>query len=207
MFLKNKRISIFRYWTSRYLLTLLIGLGIIFFISAVWIRHTTFENRIEMMEFIAEETANRLTYATAPITGPNGIPGFIENRGRFAMRGIDPVLHVVNTEGEILTSNRPIPPDKVKNFKNLLDGEEGTEELIEPKEPIQYVVKRKVEYNQQLMGWVLVVERKDNLTRVNQAYGQLALLISAMAILGWIAIYFLSKRLVRPIKQLSLIHI
>ena len=55
-----------------------IGLAIISLISATWIRHTTFENRLELMEFLADETVYRLTDATNPNNGPiNGIPGFI----------------------------------------------------------------------------------------------------------------------------------
>ncbi|KOY80085.1 HAMP domain-containing histidine kinase [Lysinibacillus macroides] len=199
MFQKNKRIALLHYWTSRYLLTLFIGLAIISLISAAWIRHTTFENRLEMMAFLADETVYRLTDTSEP----NGIPGFIGDRERFTMREIDPILYVVDTAGNILTSNRPVPPDRVKNIASLLDGKEGIAKITDEQASIQYVVKRKIESNHKLMGWVLVMEKSDNLTRVNQAYGQLALLIGALAVLGWIAIYFLSKRLAYPIKQVA----
>lgn len=190
-----------RYWTSRYLLTLFVGLAIISFISASWIRHTTFENRIELMEFLADETVYRLTDTSGP-----GLPNFIGNRERFSMREIDPVLYVVDAEGNILTSNRPMQPGSPKNLSSLLDGEEGTEKIVLPsddKETVYYVVKRKIQQNDEVFGWVLVLEKKQNLTRVEQAYGQLALLIVTLAILGWGAIYLLSKRLVRPIKQVA----
>lgn len=204
MFKRNKRISLLQYWTSRYLLTLFIGLAIISLISAAWIRHTTFENRLEMMEFLADETVYRLTDTSGPNNGPfNGIPGFIGDRERFTMREIDPILYVIDAKGNILTSNRPVPPGSAKNVASMIDGEEGTKEITVGLEPVQYVVKRKIENSKQLMGWVLVAEKKENLTRVNQAYGQLAILIGALALLGWIAIYFLSKRLARPIKQVA----
>ncbi|QPA58778.1 sensor histidine kinase [Lysinibacillus sphaericus] len=204
MFKRNKRISLLQYWTSRYLLTLFIGLAIISLISAAWIRHTTFENRLEMMEFLADETVYRLTDNSGLNNWPfNGIPGFIGDRERFTMREIDPILYVVDTKGSIITSNRPVPPGSAKNVESMLDGEEGTKELTIGLEPVQYVVKRKIENSQKLIGWVLVVEKKENLTRVNQAYGQLAILIGTLALLGWVAIYFLSKRLARPIKQVA----
>ncbi|MDM5231009.1 sensor histidine kinase [Lysinibacillus pakistanensis] len=207
MFQKDKRISLLNYWTSRYLLTLFVGLAIISFISAVWIRHTTLENRLEMMKFLADETVFRLTDTTGSNNGPiGGIPGFIGNRERFSMREIDPILYVADVEGNVLTSNRPIPPGSAKNVAHLLEGEEGTKKIIEMnkgQETVQYVVKRKVESNQKLVGWVLVLEKKENLTKVNQAYGQLALLIGALALLGWGAIYLLSRRLAHPIKQVA----
>ncbi|MFJ6209662.1 ATP-binding protein [Lysinibacillus sp. NPDC092081] len=207
MFKKNKRISLRNYWTSRYLLTLFVGLVIISFISAAWIRHTTFQNRLEMMEFIADETVFRLTDTSGQNNGPMiGIPGFIGNRERSTMREIDPVLYVVDTAGNIVSSNRPMPPGSEKNVANLLDGEEGTKKITvtsKGQELVQYVVKRKLKRDNKEVGWVLVLEKKANLTKVNQAYGLLALLIGALAVLGWGAIYSLSKRLAHPIKQVA----
>lgn len=159
------------------------------------------------MEFLADETVYRLTDTSGQNIGPMGsIPGFIGNRDRFTMREIDPILYVVDTEGNIVSSNRPAPPGSAKNVANLLDGEEGTKKITvtnEGQESVQYVVKKKLENNNKVVGWVLVLEKKENLTRVNQAYGQLALLIGALAVLGWCAIYSLSKRLAHPIKQVA----
>ncbi|AHN23799.1 sensor histidine kinase [Lysinibacillus varians] len=208
MFKKNKRISLLQYWTSRYLLTLFIGLAIISFISASWIRHTTLENRLDLMNFIAEETVYRLSDSAAPNnnTPSEGIPGFIGNRERLNMREIDPILYVVDGKGNILTRNRPMPPGSSDNVTSLLDGEEGTKKIVveaEGKKMVHYVVKKKIVKENKVVGWVLVLEKKENLTKVQQAYGQLAIIIGALAILGWGAIYFLSKRLVRPIKQVA----
>lgn len=207
MFKKNKRISLLNYWTSRYLLTLFIGLAIISFISASWIRHTALENRLELMNFIAQETVYRLTDTTGTNNGPtDGLPGFIGNRERFSMREIDPILYVVDVKGNVITSNRPMPPGSTENVADLLNDEEGTKKIVlvsDGKKTVNYVVKKKIEKDNTVVGWVLVLEKKENLTKVQQAYGQLALLIGALAVLGWGAIYFLSKRLVRPIKQVA----
>lgn len=176
-------------------------------ISAAWIRHTAFQNRLELMDFLADETVYRLTDVSGQNNGHmGGIPGFIGNRERFTMREIDPILYVADKEGNIVSSNRPVPPGNAKNVASLLDGEEGTKKITvtnDGQEVVQYVVKRKLEKDNKVVGWVLVLEKKDNLTKVNQAYGQLALLIGALAVLGWGAIYFLSKRLAYPIKQVA----
>ncbi|MFJ7408584.1 MULTISPECIES: ATP-binding protein [unclassified Lysinibacillus] len=206
MFKKNRRISLLNYWTRRYLLTLFIGLAIISLISASWIRHTAFENRLDLMNFIAEETVYRLTDTTGSNAPTDGLPGFIGNRERYNMREIDPILYVVDVKGNVLTSNRPRPPGSTNNVANLLDDEEGAKKILveaEGKKTIQYIVKKKIERDNNVVGWVLVLEKKENLTKVQQEYGQLALLIGALAVLGWGAIYFLSKRLVRPIKQVA----
>jgi signal transduction histidine kinase len=158
------------------------------------------------MNFIAEETVYRLTDTTGSNAPTDGIPGFIGNRERYNMREIDPILYVADVKGNVLTSNRPMPPGSTNNVANLLDDEEGTKKILveaEGKKTVQYVVKKKIEKDNNVVGWVLVLEKKENLTKVQQEYGQLALLIGALAVLGWGAIYFLSKRLVRPIKQVA----
>ena len=201
MFTKNKRVSLLNYWTSRYLLTLFVGLAIISCISALWIRHTALETRLEMMEFLANETLYRLTDVSMP---GDEIPGFVGNRNRFNLKDIDPVLYIVDANGNVLTSNRPMKPGSNLNLKAYLNGAEGTVKVKNEDAVVHYVVKKKIENNDTVMGWILVLETKDNLTKVKQEYGLLALLIVTLAILGWGAIYFLSKRLARPIKQVAI---
>lgn len=83
MSIKNKRVSLLTYWTSRYVLTLCIGLLIISLIFAMWIRHTTLEYRLEMMTFMAEDTVKRITDT------PKELPKSIEERDWFNFRDID----------------------------------------------------------------------------------------------------------------------
>ena len=66
----NKRVSILSYWTSRYFITLLTGLIIIAIISAFWIRHTTIEERLNLMTFIAEDTADRILVQQSDVHVP-----------------------------------------------------------------------------------------------------------------------------------------
>lgn len=203
MFVKNKRITLLSYWTSRYVLTLCIGLILISFISALWIRHTTLENRLGMMEFMADEMVYRITNENAPDFFPNDkMNDVVKTREPFGIRDIDPIMYVVRATGEVISSNRPY--EQSRTFSELIDGEEGVVTFhSESKKMEYYLVKRKIEVDGELLGWVLMVESKDNLIKVDQEYGQLAILILGLAILGWIAIYFLSKRLARPIKQVA----
>ncbi|GLC90022.1 HAMP domain-containing sensor histidine kinase [Lysinibacillus piscis] len=200
MFQKNKRIPLRQYWTTRYAWTLLIGLAIIFCSSVLWIRYTTLENRLELMTFLADETVSRLTENGGAM---GNIPSFIGERERLNMKDINPTLYIVDMEGNLITSNRPTPP---RNMKNILDKQEEIQQqkiTLNGREVVEYVVKRKIELDNQVVGWVLVIDKKENLTRVNQAYGQLALLIGTLALIGWGAIYLLSKRLAHPIKQVA----
>src|SRR5699024_11957916 len=56
----KEKIPIQRYWTGRYVITLAIGLIVISIISAFWLRHTTCEKRLDMMQFMVEETAKQI---------------------------------------------------------------------------------------------------------------------------------------------------
>lgn len=203
MFIKNKRVTLLSYWTSRYLLTLMIGLLIISFISALWIRHTTLENRLEMIEFMAEEMVNRITDVSIPgIPSDERVPNFAEDR--FRIRDMNPSMYIINTDGEVISSNLPLEQREQSTFSELINEKEEIRKFTSAKNNKEYyAVKKKIEIDDELVGWVLMVESKDKLTMVKQEYGQLAILIVGLALLGWWAIYFLSRRLAHPIKQVA----
>lgn len=196
MSIKNKRVSLLTYWTSRYVLTLCIGLLLISLIFALWIRHTTLEYRLEMMTFIAEQTANRLSD-----TSTREIPSN-EDRLLFKFREIDPELYITNASGKIISTNRPFDLYTL-DFMSLIQEENLKKITIPELDEVFYVIKKEIEKNEEIIGYVFVLESEDQLTKVNQEYGQLAIFIGSLGILGWGAIYFLSRRLSRPIMKVS----
>lgn len=199
MSIKNKRVSLLTYWTRRYVLTLMIGLLLISIIFGLWIRHTTLEYRLEMMGFLAEDAVNRITDTDIP----KGIPEQLDEKNRFSFEEIDPVLYITNSIGDVITTNRPFDSINVLNFKDLIDDPNSLGKVKNSNNDIYYVVKKKIVIEDEIVGWVFVLESKEQLTQVKQEYGQLAIFTIALAILGWIAIYFLSRRLSEPIKKVA----
>lgn len=209
-----KRISLTRYWTSRYLLTLCIGLIIVAFLSAIWIRHTTLQNRLDMLEFMGEEISNRLAdnitdnFSIEPpgTKNENKVdPGVFRDRERFMDMGINPNIYIVDTNGNILSTNRPkgpleqqTIPDSVMTSKN-----DVIQYKTEDSQQLNYAVKKKIEMDDKTVGYVIVTETKEHLAHLNQEYGQLAIMIGGLALLGLGAIYFLSRRLANPIKDVA----
>lgn len=201
----NKRISLLRYWTSRYLITLCIGLVVIAIISALWIRHTTLENRLDMTKLMAEEIADRFVDISEgrPIS-KGDVPGSLTDRGRFMNIESDPSIYIVDTVGTILSSNRSSKQVFQQFPRVILQNEENVQKLrLEETGRDFYVVKAPIVLQGYSFGWVVIIELEDNLTRVNQEYRQLAIMIISLALLGWAAIYFLSRRLANPIKDVA----
>lgn len=200
----NKRISLLRYWTSRYLITLCIGLVVIAVISALWIRHTTLENRLDMTKLMAEEIADRFVDISEgrPIS-KGDVPGSLTDRGRFMDIESDPSIYIVDTAGTILSSNRSSKQVFHQFPRVILQNEENVQKLRLETGSDFYVVKAPIVLQGYSFGWVVIIELEDNLTRVNQEYRQLAIMIISLALLGWAAIYFLSRRLANPIKDVA----
>jgi signal transduction histidine kinase len=202
----KKRISLLRYWTSRYVVTLFIGLVVIAIISALWIRHTTLEHRLNMTKLMTEEIADRFVDIKEGRPAARGdVPGLLLDRGRFMNMESDPSIYIVDTVGTILSSNRPRERLFIRNFPlDVLENEQNVQKLrLESERRNFYVVKTPIETEGLLLGWVVILEYEQNLAQVNQEYRQLAIMIIGLALLGWAAIYFLSRRLANPITDVA----
>lgn len=189
------------YWTRNYVLTLAVGLILLFIISALWIRHTTTEHRIEMMELIAEEMVSRITNMAAGV-GPDEVDPYIDRREADSMREINPILYITNASGEVVTTNRPFPPGLSFDFKKLIEDDRAVLETDNGGKRYT-VIKRSVTIEEEVTGYVFAVEANDKLTEVKQEFGLLALVIFSIGLLGWLAIYKLSKRLSKPILEVA----
>ncbi|MEC1154634.1 HAMP domain-containing sensor histidine kinase [Cytobacillus horneckiae] len=206
MFIKNKkRVPLIRYWTTRYLMTLCIGLVVIAFVSVMWIRHTTLENRLNIMELMTEEIADRFVDFSEGKPIPKGdVPGYLDDRGRFMNLESEPFIYIVDTRGATLSSNRPQGHRFIQFSQSLLTNEENVQKLqLEREGNDVYVVKSPIELQGALLGWVVMIEYKDNLTAVKQEYRLLAIMIIGLALIGWAAIYFLSRRISNPIQDVA----
>lgn len=189
---------------TRYLIVLAIGLFIVALISAAWIRHANIDFRLGTMEIIAEETIHRITDAN---NNNRAIP--IPTSGdpeRFQRQDINPTIYITDVEGQIIRdlSRGPkqlevIPTEALNSNeeKQQIEGLDGRQETF-------YIVKQKVEINDEHLGWVVVMERQEVMIHSNQAYGQLAWMIVTLALIGLGAIYYLTSRLAKPIKEVAL---
>ncbi|UOQ43866.1 HAMP domain-containing histidine kinase [Halobacillus salinarum] len=199
---KNKPKTILQYWTNRYLITLLIGLGIIAAASLFWIRHITVENRLKLTHVVAEEIADRIVNTKGRIlAGPLFSEILSKRIDSLELKEL-PVAVVVDQEGKIIVSNKKrneftrlnqeIPSSIYKNSQSVVILNDGDK---------AYVVAEPIKNDNDTIGYVILAQRKSSLASINQEYRLLAVMLISLGLLGWLVIYYLTKRLSKPINE------
>lgn len=218
MFRNNmkKRVPLARYWTMRYIAALLIGLLLVSLVSITWLIHNTLTNRVDMLEVMADEMASRISLSLA---NENTDPGIFRERTPLSNLGINPKIYIVDEDGKIISSNEPQQNDMVKQAMSNSPRALYTDNMpkavmtnrkdvikfnVDKKQEPYYAVRKKItDSDDKVIGYVVLMESKDNLTHVDQEYTQLAIMICSLALIGTIAIYLLSRRLSEPIKDVA----
>jgi signal transduction histidine kinase len=204
-----KKRTLLRYWTTRYLLTLCIGLLIITILSVFWIRYNTLQNNLQFTGFIAEDIADRIIYnnVDAPPPGPKGKNFILKSaEDRLLSNRTHPKIYILDANGKVAFQNRP-PNESIQKeyLKSIISSNKEVEKVNFPNEPENpfYVVKRKIMLDGTFLGWVMIIQTEQELTHVENEYHLLSIFIISMTVLGWLAIYFLTRRLTKPIKMVS----
>jgi signal transduction histidine kinase len=211
--MKNKkRTTLLRYWTTRYLVTLIIGLILLGAGSLWWIQKTTLENRVKLMEYLAVETANRVTQSDGMIEVDPFFNRMLEERARVLQLEKEPELFITDLSGEAIFS-RPRHMNPGRMGPRNQNSTDIPSEVFENKETIQkldvedigmmFAVKSPIMENDDQIGWVVLMQSADELSDVNQEYRLLFILLGGLGLLGWLVIYLLSKKILKPIQEVA----
>jgi signal transduction histidine kinase len=84
----------------------------------------------------------------------------------------------------------------------ILDNDE-TVQKIQLNETRVYTVKKPIVYEDNQAGWVVVMQNASELTDVKQEYQLPVILLIGLGLLGWMIIYLLSKKIVKPIQDVA----
>ncbi|SFB13544.1 Signal transduction histidine kinase [Bacillus sp. cl95] len=200
-----------RYWTTRYLFTLLIGLLILGAGSIWWIQKTTLEHRLNLMEYLANETADRVVQQNGNIGFDPFFNKMLEDRSRLLQLEKEPMVLISSVDGEILTNKKRMHSGPKDNHPLLL--KRIPSEVLSSEETIQklqivnskevYLVKSPIVFDDEPVGWVFVMQNADDLKNVNQEYRLLIILLVGLGMLGWSIIYLLSRKIAQPIQEVS----
>ncbi|WP_338751306.1 HAMP domain-containing sensor histidine kinase [Bacillus sp. FJAT-52991] len=202
---KTNRISLLKYWTTRYVATLVLGLIVVTVLSVAWIQHTIIDNRLEISEFIAEELANRIAGSQQGKDAPSINKNTLKNRDKFLQSERPPAIYITDATGRVLSTNQSSGPYSLESFPRSL--------LKEDKDVLKYptgtddarvwLIKKPIKVDDVVFGWVVMLQSENEVGNVTEEYRLLAILIVSLGLFGWAAIYILSRRLSKPISQVA----
>lgn len=160
------------------------------------------EQRLHLTIFMAEQLAAQIVNDEERYLPSDGE----KNQEILPEQWLDSNVYIVGNEGMVFSTNRLkgprfgpfIPQSILTSEKEVQRIQINTEE-----ESRLYVVKVPILLEDVQLGWVIVTQSEEELTEVNQEYGLLAVMLVSLALLGWAAIYLLSRKLSAPIKHVA----
>ncbi|MFV9509743.1 HAMP domain-containing sensor histidine kinase [Tepidibacillus sp. LV47] len=200
---KNERTPLLRYWTARYLITLFVGLAIVGLITTLWIYKLENQKRIAIARFIAEDISERIVDKKGNMNVEPVLLGFLKKREHFFDFGARTLLLIIDNKKNLVFSDNPIfQPDILQRVTPVLTQKDNVVKIKGLRDREQsYLVKKEIKYNQQTIGWVLIVFPQAKVTLNNEQLQLLIILLVSLALLGWGVIYLLSRKLSKPIKD------
>ncbi|SDI06784.1 HAMP domain-containing sensor histidine kinase [Alteribacillus bidgolensis] len=201
----NKKISLLRYWTTRYFITLIIGLIVVAIVSIIWIRHTNLEHRLNVTKYLAQEIADRFVEEQSGETVPReGVLEYIQERQNIIDTQLDPIIYIVDANGRVLSNPFEREPFTSERFPlRILQADSEVQRLKLENGDHSYIVKRPIQAEGVTAGWVVIIQSANQLTQMNEEYRLLAIMLFSLALIGWATIYFLSRKLSKPIQDVA----
>jgi signal transduction histidine kinase len=193
-----KRPSMLRHWTFRYLIILCLGLLLIGLLSVIWVRQATVNNRLQLMQLLAQELAEKVASPEGTIQIPAGFPQLIDSRQRF--------YHIPDQVSvSIKANNNEIKYSQKLNLPAAPDVKGGIPEQNPPsgKQLAQYSVSAPILSQGTTIGTITIGQSKKAITQIQQEYRLLALLLGGIGLLGWLVIYLILRKLTRPIRDIA----
>ena len=171
--------------------------------SVWWIKETTLENRLKLMEYMAVETADRVAQAD----DFGGFDKRMEDRTRFFEMENQPLLSITDMEGNVLNTGPMHGGGGPRHFSGKIPSEiitsEDSSKRFTENGTDMYAVKAPIIIDQLQTGWVIVMQNAGELTDVDQEYRLLLILLVGLGLLGWTVIYLLTKRILKPIQDVA----
>lgn len=210
--MKNKkRTTLLTYWTTRYLITLVLGLFILGAGSLWWIKHTALQHNLNLMEYLAVETSQRVVQSNGDMGFDPFFNRMLDKRAEVLELDTEPEMFITDIEGKSILSRPPhrgpdhqgpkgpafaeVPSDVFKNNDTTVKINLENEDI--------YAVKSVIMDGENQLGWVVLMQSADELTDVKQEYRLLIVLLVGLGLLGWGVIYLLSKRILKPIQDVA----
>lgn len=173
----DQRSSLLTYWTTRYLVTLCIGLLVIGVLSTLWLQYSETEKRLNIMRLMAEEISDRVIDSEGNLQIKPFLLRLIDKRQRFLDADYKPTLLIFDEHGDVLFGNTgPVAEELLQNNQLHLQDEKSVEQITLRHGDKFYVVKRKLESNTQTIGWVVLLSPEKEIARSTEELKLLAII-------------------------------
>ena len=200
----TKRQPLLRYWTTRYLLTLFIGLLLIGVLSTFWLRRNAVQRRLVSLKALAAGTAERVVGPGGSLRLDRNLTGEIGRSQRLLGLGTDLYLFIVNPENRIVYSTPSRPPIQILQSITIPSYlEEGFQQLRSGPQSRFYILKQTIKGNERSLGAVYVIYPHHQINTSPEDLDFLFFMLGSLAVLGWIVIYLLTRHLTKPIQKVA----
>jgi signal transduction histidine kinase len=200
-FQNNKPISLLRYWTTRYLVTLCAGLLIIGIVSAIWIKQAATEKQLEVTRLFAEEVADRVVDNDGKLYVGDKLHQILESRRRFMGVDRNLLLFIKDEQGRIIYQRSGLPSSFQEELPRVLSLAEQADKVKSLQGDTLFVVKKDLENDLQKLGTIMLLFPETDVRVSEEQLQYLVIMLVSLGVLGWAVIYFHSKKLSKPIED------
>ncbi|MBG9790940.1 HAMP domain-containing sensor histidine kinase [Brevibacillus laterosporus] len=204
--MKNKeRKTLLTYWTTRYVLTICVGLIVIGLLSSMWIRYNETQKRLDVMKYLAIDISEQIVTADGKVSIPSFLPRILDNRQRF-MKGFKPMVLILDEQKRVILHTSTTAPSPFIDLPRLSPDWEKSQSVQEMQmrsgEKV-FFLTQKIESGDKTLGWILLFSPKKEMDHSEEAMQQLFIMLTGLGVLGWIVIYYLTKKLSEPVKDVA----
>ena len=172
--------------------------------STYWIRYSITEKRLAILEMTADEIAGRITDTSGLISPGLFLPRVVDERFRFLRLEGRPLIYVTDEYGNIVFGMKD-------RMYNMLDFDEliahsknkNIQKVSIPHGENFYLVRKEIIQDGLHIGWVFILLQEKEIRQSPDEMKLLMTMLISLAVLGWAVIYFLSKKLLRPISTIA----
>ncbi len=201
---KQKRISLFRYWTTRYVITLCIGLLVIGVLSSLWITYSETQKRLDIMRLMAAEISDRMVDADGKLKTDPFLFRILDRRQESLRLNIKPFFLILNEEKRpLFNAPGPFSSELTGIAEQLVNTNDNATQVKLARGDELLFVKRSIQVNQKHVGWVVLFTHKKDITRSSTEFELLFIMLGGLGLLGWLVIYLLTRKLAQPIKNVA----
>ncbi|MNW36465.1 Sensor histidine kinase YycG [compost metagenome] len=191
-----------RYWTTRYLLTLCIGLITIGILSFFWLQYYEKQKQLDYMDLLAADTAELVVIDGRLALGYD-LFNIVERKQKMIPFKDKPCFILLDENKLLISSSMypEVPDDIMSHIQSFAGGGDRTETFqVGPGHGLSfYAVQKEVEHNGRTLGWVIILQPEKLLVTAPWQVHLLIILVLSLGLLGWAVIYLLTRRLYRPI--------